>query len=48
VLAVTELAARCKFLDVAEGAANSIGRIPQLQFAHARRIDQHSTAGNEQ
>jgi hypothetical protein len=30
MLAVTELATRCKFLDVAERAADSIGRIPQL------------------
>src|SRR5215471_15762431 len=45
--AITELAARCKFLNVAERAADSIGRIPQLQFAHPRRIDQHPTTGNE-
>src|SRR5215470_674488 len=45
---VTEPAVNCKFLNIGESAADSIGRIPKLQLSHPRRVDYHTATRNQQ
>src|SRR4051794_33734586 len=48
VPAVAETAAFSQCVDFGEGARERVGGVPQLQFAHAGRVDQDAPVGQDQ
>ena len=46
VPAIAELTSHSQLLNLAEGVSDSLARVPQLQFAHSRSVNQYSSTWN--
>ncbi len=44
VQAIPKPAVGCTLFDVRERAADRVARLPQLQLAHPRRVDEHAVS----